>query len=155
MVTWKVTSEESVAEAQEGKAGAAIVAIEIGKLRIWVLADSGATKSLVSERLAIELELDIKPIEEGIIFKSTGSDILQVKGEAKMSFKIGNSRMRERFYVTRRLTQDVILGGMYGRTANLPSELDKWSTKQYFVKRIDQVWKEANRLIIEEAKYKK
>ena len=111
MVTWKVTSEESVAVAQEGKAGAAIEAIEIGKERIWVLADSGATKSLVSERLAIELELDIKPIEEGIIFKSAGSDILQVVGEAKMSFKIGNSGMRVRFYVTRRLTQDVILGG--------------------------------------------
>ena len=51
-----------------------------------------------------------------------------------------------------RVTRETPFRSLYGRTANLPSELDKWSTKQYFVKRIDQVWKEANRLIIEEAK---
>jgi len=40
---------------------------------------------------------------------------------------------------------------LYGRDARLPSDLDNWSTKSYFIKDMDKVWAEANRLIVKQA----
>ncbi len=40
---------------------------------------------------------------------------------------------------------------LYGRDARLPSDLDNWSTKAYFIKDMDKVWAEANKLIVKQA----
>jgi len=111
-VRWELGSEGEVENGvEDGDRGAAIIEITVGKERLWVLADSGATKSLVSERFANDLELNITPVKDGKTFRSAGNNVLQVIGETKMGFRIGKLALRERFYVTRNLTQDVILGG--------------------------------------------
>ncbi len=58
--------------------------------KVWILADSGTSKSLVSETFAAGVELDIKPVATGIVFKSAGDHTLEVLAEAKMSLGFKN-----------------------------------------------------------------
>ena len=75
-----------------------------------VLADTGASRSLVDEKLAKSLALRIEPPPRNIILNTANRTNLNIIGEAVIEVKIGRKTLKEHFIVTSGLIHNVIIG---------------------------------------------
>ena len=100
-------------EIDSNKTGAAMTMVSIyNDIALFpALIDTGAACSMISEEFAQNFNLNIEPLKKNIFFRSAGKNKLTVLGTAVVKFKIGFSKLEERFYVTRNLSHNILIGG--------------------------------------------
>ena len=90
--------------------GSVIITICIEARYLHVLADSGASITLISERMALILELQMEPLRTAISLNTANKSKLEILGSTQITLTIGTQVKVVRTVIARNLAHDMILG---------------------------------------------